>query len=144
MIFDRTSLTRRAWSRAVRLRARYSDDTDGATAVEFAIVSVPFLAIIFGILELALVFFTGSVLTQSMNTTGRLVRVGAFQGCGTAAEFKAMVCDRMSGLMNCEGNLRIDLVTAASFQSITMADPGDGGLDPDDDTSEVEDGDFDN
>lgn len=144
MIMGRTSFTGRAWRRASALRDRYSKNTDGATAVEFAMVSLPFLAIIFGILELALVFFTGSVLTQSMNDTGRLVRVGAFQGCGSAAEFKAMVCDRMHGMMSCENNLRVDLVTAASFQSVAMKDPGDGGLDPDDDTKGVENGEFDN
>lgn len=139
-----TGFAHRAWRRAARLRARYSKDADGATAVEFAIVSLPFLAIIFGILELALVFFTSSVLTQSMNNTGRLVRVGAFQGCGSAAEFKAMVCDKMNGLMSCNDNLRIDLVTAASFQSVTLQDPGDGGLDPDDEDSTVAVGEFDN
>jgi Flp pilus assembly protein TadG len=122
------------------LRRRYKSDSEGATAIEFAIVALPFLGLIFGILELALVFFTSAVLTQSIGDTGRLVRVGAFQGCGTASEFKSIICDKMSNLMNCRANLRIDLTTAANFQSVTMSDPGMSGLDPDDDEAEIQDG----
>jgi Flp pilus assembly pilin Flp len=123
-----------------RLRRRYHADTDGATAVEFAIVSLPFLALIFGILELALIFFTSSVLSQSISDTSRMVRIGSFQGCGEAAEFKALICDNMRNLMNCEENLRIDLETAPDFQSVTFVDPGMSGLDPDDDTQPINDG----
>lgn len=122
------------------VRRRYRDDAKGATAIEFAIVALPFLGLIFGILELALVFFTGAVMTQAMSDTGRLVRVGAFQGCGSATEFKAIVCDKMSNLMNCEANFRIDLTTASGFQTIALSDPGLSGLDPDDDDAEIDDG----
>lgn len=123
-----------------QLRRRFREDTDGATAVEFGIVAIPFLALIFGILELALIFFIGAVMSQAVNDTGRLVRVGSFQGCGQAAEFKALICDSMKNLMGCQRNLRVDLMTATNFQSVSMVDPGDGGLDPDDDTKSVDDG----
>lgn len=122
------------------VRRRYRADAEGATAIEFAIVALPFLGLIFGILELALVFFTSAVMTNAMSDTGRLVRVGAFQGCGNAAEFKALVCDKMSNLMNCNANLRIDLTTASGFQSITLPDPGLSGLDPDDEDATIVDG----
>lgn len=122
------------------VRRRYRGDAEGATAIEFAIVALPFLGLIFGILELALVFFTGAVMTQAMSDTGRLVRVGAFQGCGSATEFKAIVCDKMSNLMNCNANFRIDLTTASGFQTIALSDPGLSGLDPDDDEAEINDG----
>jgi Flp pilus assembly pilin Flp len=122
------------------VRRRYRNDAEGATAIEFAIVALPFLGLIFGILELALVFFTSAVMTNAMSDTGRLVRVGAFQGCGSATEFKALVCDKMSNLMNCEANLRIDLTTANGFQAITLPDPGLSGLDPDDEDAKIVDG----
>lgn len=136
----RTGFFARNWKRARTLQARYRKDSQGATAIEFGIVSVPFLAIIFGILELALVFFTGSVLTQSISDTGRMVRVGSFQSCGQAAEFKSLVCARMKNMMNCNANLRVDLVTASNFQAVTLVDPGDSGLDPDDEDKEIEEG----
>jgi hypothetical protein len=126
------------------VRRRYRNDAGGAAAIEFAIVALPFLGLIFGILELALVFFTSAVMTNAMSDTGRLVRVGAFQGCGSASEFKALVCDKMSNLMNCEANLRIDLSTANGFQSITLPDPGMSGLDPDDEDAKIVDGTYEN
>lgn len=126
------------------VRRRYRNDAEGATAIEFAIVALPFLGLIFGILELALVFFTSAVMTNAMNDTGRLVRVGSFQGCGSASEFKALVCDKMSNLMDCKANLRIDLTTASGFQAITLPDPGMSGLDPDDEDAKIVDGTYEN
>ena len=126
--------------RARQLYRRYRRDTEGATAVEFGIVAVPFLALLFGILELALIFFIGAAMSQSVSDTGRLVRFCAFQGCGQASEFNALVCDGMKDLMGCQKNLRIDLMTGSDFQSVSIVDPGDGGLDPDDPDKDVDDG----
>lgn len=130
------------WRRAEAWQQRYARDAHGATAIEFAILAVPFLAILFAILELALIFFTGAIMTQAISDTGRMVRVGSFQGCGSASEFKALVCNRMKNMMNCQANLRVDLFTASDFQSVVMTDPGMSGLDPDDEDSEIEDGEF--
>lgn len=130
----------RLLGRLRRLRTRYRKESEGATAIEFAIIALPFLGLIFGILELALVFFTSAVLTQSVSEAGRFVRIGAFQGCGQASEYKALLCNRMNNIMNCDANLRIDLTTATNFQAVTLPDPGNSGLDPDDDTADIEDG----
>ncbi len=95
-----------------RLR-RFAGDRDGATALEFAILVIPFSALLFSIIELAIVFFIGSTVSHAMQTTAREIRTGAFQAsCGDAAAFKAKVCEEMSGLGNCQANLRIDVVTS--------------------------------
>lgn len=96
-----------------RCLKRYKRNDDGATAVEFALLAVPFLMILFAIVELAVVFFLNSSLTHSMNESARDVRTGEFQGtCGGADEFKARVCDKLS-IGSC-GNLRIDVVSSPS------------------------------
>lgn len=90
----------------------YRKDQDGATALEFAILAVPFFALLFSIVELAIVFFLSSTLTFAMNEAARDVRTGEFQSsCGNAEEFKQAVCDKMGSLGNC-ANLRIDVVTS--------------------------------
>jgi len=95
------------------LLKKYKENRDGATAVEFAILVVPFLTILFGIIELAVVFFLNSSLTHAMHETARDVRTGEFQGtCGGAAEFKTEVCDRLA-IGKCD-NLRIDVVSSPS------------------------------
>ncbi len=92
---------------------KYKKNEDGATALEFAILAVPFFALLFSIVELAIVFFLNSSLTHSMNEAARDVRTGEFQGtCGGAAEFKTAICGRMS-IGSCE-NLRIDVVSSPS------------------------------
>lgn len=101
--------------------------------MEFGIIAIPFMMLLFAIVELALIFFIGAVLTNSVSKAGRTLRVGSFQACGGADEFKQLVCQNMKGLMNCSANLRIDVQTANTFQDIEMPDPGTSGLDEDDD-----------
>lgn len=96
-----------------RKLAKYAKDRDGATAVEFAILALPFSALMFSIIELAIVFFVGSAVAHSMQDTARQIRTGEFQQtCGNAQSFKDQVCVGMSGLGNCQANLRIDVVTS--------------------------------
>ena len=45
-----------------RLLLRFGKRDEGAAAVEFAIVAAPFIAMLFAILETALVFFAGQTL----------------------------------------------------------------------------------
>lgn len=95
---------------------KYKKDQEGATALEFAILAVPFFALLFSIVELAIVFFISSTLTYAMNEAARDVRTGEFQSsCGGAAEFKTAVCNKMGSLGNCN-NLRIDVVSSPSGQ----------------------------
>lgn len=92
---------------------RFARNRDGATAIEFAILALPFGALLFSILELAVVFFIGSALNNSMNEAARQIRTGEFQlTCGQDAEFKNLVCSHMGGLGNCAANLRVDVVTS--------------------------------
>ncbi len=93
---------------------RLRKEEEGATAIEFAILAVPFLALLFSIFELAVVFFLSSTLTHAMNEAARDIRTGEFQAlCGDAAKFKEEVCKNMSSLGDCS-NLRIDVVTSPS------------------------------
>lgn len=103
---------------------QYKKNKDGATALEFAILAVPFLALLFSIVELAIVFFLSSSLTHAMNESARDIRTGEFQGtCGGAEEFKTAVCSKLA-MGSCD-NLRIDVVTSPSgrFQPNLLPPP---------------------
>ena len=80
--------------------ARLSKNTDGATAIEFALLALPFFALLFGILELAVIFFISSTLNFAVSEAGRQIRTGSFQLC-SQAQFKALVCSNMSGVGDC-------------------------------------------
>ena len=60
--------------------ARYLKDSSGATAVEFAIVSVPFLGLLFAIFETALVFFTAQSVEAATSEAARRIMTGQAQG----------------------------------------------------------------
>ena len=113
----------RARQRAERLSARFRREEDGATAIEFAFVALPFFALLFGIIELAIVFFINASLAHSTSEAGRTIRTGNFQACGGADDFKAIVCSNMKGLGNCWKNVRIDVVDGSSFKTISMPKP---------------------
>jgi Flp pilus assembly protein TadG len=101
---------------------------DGATAVEFGLVVAPFLALVFAIMETAIVFFAGQALETAAADSARLIMTGQAQSAGyNQAAFKTAVCNRIYGLFNCAGGLYIDVKNYTSFASISTAMPITGG-----------------
>ena len=87
-------------------------EQDGATTVEFALLVAPFLAIIFAIIETAIVFFAGQTLETANADSARLIMTGQAQTQGfSQAQFKNAVCARIYGLFNCAGGLYVDVKT---------------------------------
>jgi Flp pilus assembly protein TadG len=99
---------------------------DGATTVvEFAILALPFFTLIFGVIELGLVFLVSTTLENAIMASGRTIRTGELQGSGgTAATFKSAICANMSWLgTNCAANLNVDVRTYTSFNAVTTPNP---------------------
>jgi len=104
---------------------RFRNDAGGATAVEFAIVGLPFTALMFAIIETGLLFFAGQTLETAVADSARLIRTGQAQKQNyNAATFKADICDRVSVMFTC-ANLKLDVRTSATFDSIDLAKPVD-------------------
>jgi Flp pilus assembly protein TadG len=96
----------------------------GAVAVEFAFVAFPFLLLLFGIVELALVFTAATTLEAATESAARKIRTGEFQTSGAVGktDFRQMVCDRMSWLSSsCSANLFVDVKTFAVDDFASMA-----------------------
>jgi Flp pilus assembly protein TadG len=101
------------------MAGRFARAERGATAVEFALVGMPFLMLIFAIIELGLVFLVSITLETAVTDVGRTIRTGEVQVAGgTAAGFKTAVCNKLSWLgSKCEGALRIDVRTFSDYAS---------------------------
>jgi Flp pilus assembly protein TadG len=54
----------------------------GATAVEFALVAAPFLALLMALFQTALVFFAGRVLDETTEEASRYIMTGQAQTAG--------------------------------------------------------------
>lgn len=91
-------------------------DTNGATAVEFALVSLPFLALIFAILETALVFFAGQILESATADASRLLLTGQTAGLDRS-KFTQEICGRTYNMFpNCAGGgLKVDVRVMTGF-----------------------------
>ncbi|MDY6923213.1 MAG: TadE/TadG family type IV pilus assembly protein [Pseudomonadota bacterium] len=106
---------------------------DGSVAVEFAMVLFPFLAMLFAIIEVALILTIDSVLENAVVDTGRLVRTGQASAMGmTGEQFKEQLCSRMSVFSgDCDARASIDVRVVTSFETPPDVDPvGSGVFDP--------------
>jgi Flp pilus assembly protein TadG len=107
-----------------RLVVRFGRKNDGAAAVEFAIVAVPFFAILFAIIELAFVFWAGQVLETAVHDTSRLVMTGQAQKQNfDQARFKTELCARVLGLFSCDAGMIIDVRTSGAFATANLGKP---------------------
>jgi len=103
---------------------RFAQATDGMTTVEFGLVALPFLALLFAILETTMIFFASQTLESAVSDSARLILTGQAQAQGfQTADFKNAVCARVHGLIDCANGLQIDVRTYASFSSINNAPP---------------------
>lgn len=107
-----------------RLCRRFVRRQDGSAAVEFALIATPFLALLFAIIETAMVFFAGQTLEAAAADSARLIMTGQAQSQNfSAADFKTQVCNRIYGLFDCSGGLYVDVKSYTSFASINTAAP---------------------
>jgi Flp pilus assembly protein TadG len=103
---------------------RFIRQQDGATTVEFAMVAAPFLALVFAIMETAVVFFAGQALETAGADSARLIMTGQAQTQGfDQAAFKQAVCGKIYGLFNCAGGLYVDVKNYSSFAAISTGKP---------------------
>jgi len=103
---------------------RFARHQRGAVAVEFGLILLPFLALMFGIMETALVFFADQTLETAVADSARLIMTGQAQTQNlTAATFKNAVCARIYGLFNCQAGVYVNVTTYSSFGSITYTPP---------------------
>ncbi len=133
---------KRAFARAELATRRLRRNEDGATAMEFGIICVPFLMLLFGIMAVCFFFFKTYTVENAVWVATRDMRTGAMQtGSGTYAAldiwvdatatpkvidpvklkrvFKTTVCSKaMLNTTDCANDMRV-LVQAKNDADIT-------------------------
>src|SRR5262245_21489208 len=115
-----------------KLLRRFGRNGRGSAAVEFALVAPMFFALLFAILETALMFFATQVLETITQNSARAVvpghaQSGRLSACQVSRQnstciadsFKTYVCSQLPALFNCN-NLYVDVESYHSFSSITL------------------------
>lgn len=108
---------------------RFRRDQDGTTAVEFALVSVPFLALVGAIVETGLALFFTQVMENATERASRAVYTGQFQQANAAAsdaqfasKFLDAFCDYYVGISNCR-TVKLDVRARDTFASNDIPPP---------------------
>jgi Flp pilus assembly protein TadG len=115
-----------------RRRGRFGTfirDTKGATAVEFALIATPFLALIVGLIQTFLLFFAQSVLENAVRASARQVLTGQVQTqdaslsqAAAMSAFHQTVCNNSNVLFTCTG-LMVDVQVANNWSSANTSMP---------------------
>jgi len=111
-----------------RCIASFARRQEGAAAVEFAFVALPFFALLFAILETALVFFAGQSLEAAVSEAGRQVMTGQVQNAGySQADYKKnVVCTYLASgvsMFDCANKVFVNVQTYTSFSSASSTAP---------------------
>ncbi len=102
---------------------RFRRNRRGSAAVEFAPV---FFALLFAIIETAIVFFAGQVLETITQSSARMILTGQAQTAAyTQAQFKTYVCGQIPALFTCS-NVYVDVQSYNSFGNVTLNSQIDG------------------
>lgn len=117
---------------------RFRRNRRGSAVVEFALVAPIFFALLFAIIETALVFLAGQVLETVTQNSARVVLTGQAQSgsvtvCAvsgvstpcTQATFKTYVCSQIPALFDCS-KLYVDVASFSSFSGVTLPTHIDG------------------
>lgn len=116
----RPSLLGRLASPAMRRWRLFMRDETGVTAVEFAILALPFFSIIVAIMETSVILLAGAILDSAVQDTSRVIRTGRALTYDAEA-FREQLCGRLYGMFDCTSGpnerLRINVEVINDFAS---------------------------
>jgi Flp pilus assembly protein TadG len=99
---------------------RFRRNRGGSAAVEFALVAPVFFALLFAIIETAIMFFASQVLETITQSSARMIFTGQAQTASyTQAQFQTYVCSQIPALFNCN-NVYVDVESYTSFSNVTI------------------------
>jgi Flp pilus assembly protein TadG len=100
--------------RITQRSASFRRGQQGAVAVEFALVAIPFFFMIASILELAIVMFTEYSLQNAVQDAGRLMRINQVDN---GAALRDEICER-AGIPDCVAVIGINVQVAQDFAGL--------------------------
>ena len=105
-----------------KLSKFFKKNEDGAVAVEFGFIGLPFFLLIFGILEVAMVFYAEINLNHATNETARKVRTLQAE-IKTSGDFVQDVCNTIVFFPNCMSKLKVEVRVHDDFEAIDKTNP---------------------
>jgi Flp pilus assembly protein TadG len=98
---------------------------EGTTAIEFALLAIPFITVALGIVELAIMYASATLLEGATNTASRMMRTGQLQQVAVADQentFRNAICSYARVLIRCD-EVVIESIPLASYSDFDSAAP---------------------
>lgn len=112
---------------------KWGKKTDGTTAIEFSLLAIPYLMLTLGIIELAIMYTSASLLEGATNSAARMIRTGQIQQADSGdpeTMFRDELCDYANALIAC-GDVEVEVLQMDSFSDFGDMAPvydGDGNM----------------
>ena len=118
---------------------RFARDRSGATAIEFALLALPFLLAMLAVLEYGYVYVINASMDNALATASRLIPPGQAQTQTqtqnrvttttpkTHPQFVTAVCKQMLWIANCAGSLQVSAEVESSWTNQTTTPPTQNG-----------------
>lgn len=128
---DRSTETAAPDPRAQPAFRRLARSRDGAAAIEFALLSIPYFLIVFAIIETFIAFTGEQLISNAVDTMARKFRTGQLTVETKEADFRNEFCSEISLLIQCAGGdsnrLILDVRSFSTFAAIPTTIPRVGG-----------------
>jgi Flp pilus assembly protein TadG len=109
---------------------RWRRDQSGATAIEFGIVAMPFLLLLFGVMSVCLFYFANFTIENAVWQAARAIRTGqlqtsqgAYAGAVTDADrkaaFKQAMCNKAPTFLDCQSKAVVIVQNNSNFSGIS-------------------------
>lgn len=116
---------RKSVKRVAGLGRSFLKDSEGQVAVEMAMVSIPFLTMMFGIINTGMFFYAVNCIDRGLEDAARYIRTGEAQkgtapglsGQMTASGFRTMVCNKATSYIDCS-KLQIRIFSSADWNGV--------------------------
>ena len=137
VVFTKLQTTKSAKPALKAAASSFIKDSSGQAGVEIAMVSVPFLTMIFGVVNAGMFFYAVNCVDRGVDDAARFIRTGEAQhgsasagGNGTssitAGQFRTLVCQRATSYVDCSA-MQIMVQSGADWSTINpLTCPTDG------------------
>lgn len=89
----------------------------GSTAVEFALLALPFFALVAATIQLGIIFLSNQTLDAAIDTVSRRIQTGQVAASGfSESQFRDLICSEAILVGDCNSNIEISV---RSFPNIT-------------------------
>lgn len=103
-----------------RTARRWGRDDSGTSAIEFALVVLPFFALVMGIITIGVQYLTAHFLEHGVEAAARQIRTGEAQKAGLKlSDFRRLFCNAAGFMIVCDDRLVIHIKSNAEFAGLT-------------------------